>query len=133
LKLWTSYLLRLTVPYMSNPFPVMDKRVIELCAYIRAHYAEPIRMELLAETIYLSEGHMRMIFRQAMGMSPYQYALNLRMKKAKELLLTTQLPLSEVSIQIGFESMSHFISTFRQREGMTPAVYRRRVLIGEFS
>jgi AraC-like DNA-binding protein len=127
LKLWFSCLNQLVIPYMSNPDPSIDLRIKEICNYIRSHYDDALHSEDIARAVCLSEGHMRMIFREAMGMSPYQYALTVRMQKAKELLLTTQLPLSEISEEIGFESMSHFIGTFRKREGMTPAVYRNQL------
>lgn len=131
LKLWLSLLTRLSMPFMEAPEPVTDKRVRDLCAYIRANYAAPVSSADLCRLLRISEAHMRMLFRRMTGMSPHQYLLHTRMDKAKELLLTTELSLQEVAEKVGFEGASYFISMFHRREGVTPAVFRRRGYIWE--
>ncbi|MBM7568170.1 AraC family transcriptional regulator [Paenibacillus sacheonensis] len=125
-KLWMSLMTKIAIPFMSAPEPALDKRVRDLCAYIRTHYERPFSASELARAACLSEGHMRATFRQAMGITPHQYTIQVRMEKAKELLALTDLPLAEIAERVGLEDVSYFINGFRKREGMTPAVYRKR-------
>lgn len=124
-KQWLSLMIQLAEPFMKTPNPVSDKRVREICTYIRDHFANSLSSEEIASAVCLSEGHMRALFRRYMFMSPHQYILEVRMEKAKELLGTSVLSLTDIAERVGFEDVSYFIHTFRRREGMTPAVYRK--------
>lgn len=124
-KQWLSLMIQLAQPFMKTPTPVSDKRVREICTYIREHYSNTLTSEEIASAVCLSEGHMRALFRRYMMMSPHQYLLEVRMEKAKEFLGTSMLSLTEIAERIGFEDVSYFIHTFRKHEDMTPAVYRR--------
>jgi AraC-like DNA-binding protein len=126
LKQWLSLMTQVTLPYMSTPNPITDQRVNEICAYIRRNYADPLHSGAIAKHVALSEGHMRAVFRQIMGMSPHQYMLQIRIGKAKELLASGQLSLAEIAGMTGFDDLSYFIQMFRKREGLTPASYRKR-------
>lgn len=63
-------------------------------------------------------------FRTTMGITPYQYILRERIAWSKELLVTTDLSLAEVSFAAGFSSQSHFNRTFRNQKSVTPLTYR---------
>ncbi|MBP2000078.1 AraC-like DNA-binding protein [Paenibacillus shirakamiensis] len=124
-KLCLSMFIQLTRPSMSTPSPISDKRVREMCTYIREHYASDLSSKDLAAAVCLSEGHMRELFRRYMLMSPHQYILEVRMEKAKVFLGTSMLSLAEIAERVGFEDLSYFIYTFRKRECMTPNAYRK--------
>jgi AraC-like DNA-binding protein len=126
-KLWLAYLTSIVKPYMEHANPLYDKRVSMICSFIQSHYAQALTSKDIARNVCLSEGHMRAIFRSAMRISPYQYLLNVRIDKAKRLLLTSKLSLLEISNKVGFEDESHFISMFRKRVDMTPGQYRKKV------
>lgn len=125
-KLWLSLLTQITLPHMSTPNPIVDPRVGEICTYIRRNYSRPIQADALAKRVLLSEGHMRAIFREAMGMSPHQYVLHIRIEKAKELLAAGALPLADIAAMTGFEDVGYFIQMFKKREGQTPSSFRKR-------
>jgi AraC-like DNA-binding protein len=127
LKLWLSLMTQAMLPFMTTPNPVVDRRVNELCTYIRRNYARKLQADELAREAALSEGHMRAVFRQAMGMSPHQYILQTRFEKAKELLAASELSLASIAELAGFEDQSHFVQMFRKREGVTPASYRKKL------
>ena len=59
------------------------------------------------------------------GMSLHQYVLQRRLTRAAELLITTQLPVSEIAVNLGFHSASHFSGFFKKATGTTPAQYRK--------
>ncbi|WP_168118826.1 AraC family transcriptional regulator [Paenibacillus sp. HB172176] len=130
-KLLFASLSRLLRPYMINPNPVIDARVSRMCDYLRGKCMGAVSMQELAEEMNLSEGHMRELFRASVGCSPYQYVLLQRMEKAKELLLTTTLSISQIASSIGFEDHSHFAKLFRERTGMTPGRYRKSSSMAE--
>ena len=65
-------------------------------------------------------------FRAAFGTTPHQYVRERRVERAKELLVTTGLPVTEICDQIGFQSLGSFSSLFRRLTGETPAEYRAK-------
>lgn len=64
-------------------------------------------------------------FRAAFGATPRQYVIARRLAEAKRLLAQTGLPLTTIALSVGFSTPSHFSTTFRQHEGVTPRAYRR--------
>ena len=95
-----------------------------LRAFIDRHYAKPLTIERLARRAGLSPFHFIRIFRAAFGQTPHQYVRARRIERAKELLVTTPLPVTEICDQIGFHSLGSFSSLFRRLTGETPAAYR---------
>jgi AraC family transcriptional regulator len=91
---------------------------------IEARLAEPLRLKELADSAHLSEFHFLRAFKRAVGLSPHQYITTRRMERAKALLTTTELPISEIAWQVGFSNTSHFTSYFRKHTGVTPGSFR---------
>jgi len=79
----------------------------------------------LAASLHVSEEHLRRLFRQHTGMSPYQYYLELKIHRARQLLQETELPIKTIAHTLGFESPFHFAKAFKQRTGVSPAQWRR--------
>lgn len=100
------------------------KRAME---YINAHLAGDIRLETVASHVDLSSSHFAHEFRNSTGQTPYQYLLEQRMSKAKQLLETTKLPVQLISGQTGFNSPVNFVRAFRQRLGVTPEAWRKSI------
>ncbi|PWW05086.1 AraC-like DNA-binding protein [Paenibacillus cellulosilyticus] len=79
----------------------------------------------IVDQAHMSVSYLNELFRDAFGMSPYSYLIQLRIRKAKKIMVTNPgMALKEVSILAGFNDVSHFVATFRKKEGMTPAKYR---------
>lgn len=97
----------------------------QVCSYIEAHLQGVIRLDDLAETVNLSRYHFCRLFKQSVGVSPYQYILQQRIKKARQLLHNPDLSLVNVALASGFASQSHFSRHFRQHMGVTPYGYRK--------
>ncbi|MCY9670332.1 AraC family transcriptional regulator [Paenibacillus alginolyticus] len=84
-----------------------------------------IGLSQMADHLHVSPQHLNYLFRAATGMSPYQFLIHLRIQKAKELLINKEnLTVKVVASQVGFLDSSHFVSTFRKLEGITPEQYR---------
>jgi transcriptional regulator GlxA family with amidase domain len=93
-------------------------------AYIEAHYAERVGLDMLAEQVGLSPFHLVRVFQRAAGVPPHTYLESVRIRHAQQ-LLTQGLALAEVAYATGFSSQSHFTDRFRRIIGVTPGVYRQ--------
>ncbi|QJI27422.1 helix-turn-helix transcriptional regulator [Pseudomonas sp. ADAK18] len=100
----------------------------QLVEYIDQQLAEPISLGQLAGMCALSEYHFARMFRESFGLPPHQYLLARRVNRARELLRSSSLPLSEIALACGFSSASHFTNRFRQSMGATPGEYRQAFL-----
>ncbi|WP_165423203.1 AraC family transcriptional regulator [Ktedonosporobacter rubrisoli] len=110
-------------PHIRRLTPRQMKRVTE---YILAHLAQPITLEALAQQIGYSTYHFAQLFRETTGLSPHQFVLSKRLERARHLLAQTDLPLARITLEIGFQSQSHFTHTFKSHLGVTPRQYRQR-------
>jgi AraC-like DNA-binding protein len=88
-------------------------------------------IEDLASSLGLSTTHFYRVFREHTGLSPYQYHLQLRMERAKQMLHATSMSIKEVAAALAFESPFHFSSAFKQRTGLSPSQWRQRGLSTE--
>lgn len=93
--------------------------------YIGKHYAEPIRMETLAETCNLSETHFRRVFHLIMGKTPLEYLNYVRIQAACSLMETTDAQIADIAMQTGFGSVSTFNRNFKRVMQVSPNVWRR--------
>lgn len=79
----------------------------------------------MVEQANMSVSYFNALFRDAFGMSPYSYLIQLRLRQAKKIMIMNpDKTLKEVSALAGFNDVSHFVATFRKKEGVTPAKYR---------
>jgi len=101
--------------------PRAKRRVLE---YIVMHLNENITNDALAEVAGLSVCHFARMFKQTVGLSPHRYVLRCRVEWARELLASTDMPLSEIAIVTGFSDQSHYTRWFREIVGVTPSSYR---------
>ena len=96
--------------------------------YMAAHLAEPISLADIAGATGLSRMHFAAQFRAATGLRPHEYLLQRRIERARELLLTSRLPLVEIAFEVGFKTQAHFTTVFARFVGETPNVWRQRNL-----
>lgn len=99
-----------------------SKRVVE---YVETNLKSPIRAVQLAGLLNLSTSHFSHAFKNTFGVTPLVYIARRRIESARQLMLTTDLSLTEISHSHGFCDQSHFIRTFRRQVGVTPQVWRR--------
>src|SRR5262249_3924726 len=95
-----------------------------LTTYIQEHLDQPLTLAELAAAVQLSLAHFARQFKQTMGLAPHQYVIRCRLERARELLVSTALPLMAVGQHVGFQDQSHFIAVFRRHVGVTPQAYR---------
>lgn len=96
----------------------------EIDAYIDRHLHEKIRVRDLAALACLSESHFHDIFQSVTGVSPHQYVIRHRLRHAKNMLRESDLPLSEISLRVGFSSQSAMTNALKRHEQVTPSAFR---------
>ncbi|SFB36547.1 AraC-type DNA-binding protein [Lentibacillus halodurans] len=97
------------------------ERVLE---YIHHHLDGPIALSDLAAIASYSPYHLTKIFNKVTGISPLYYISAVRIQNAKTLLLNTNLTIRDICLDVGYQSLGSFTSSFMQKVGMTPAQYR---------
>jgi AraC-like DNA-binding protein len=102
----------------------MRQELLQVRELIDRYFARPLTVDQLAAHCELSPFHFIRAFRAAFGATPHQYLRERRLERAKELLVTTPLPVTEVCERIGFSSLGSFSSLFRRMTGESPAAYR---------
>lgn len=108
---------------------VQEERPIQAIArYLREHLAEDVSLSVLAEEFHMSAQYISQLFKSEIGVNFLAYLTNIRMEKAKHLLLTTPLSVAEVSEQSGYGDYRVFTKVFKKSEGITPSQYRRDFL-----
>ena len=106
-----------------------EERTITLITrYLQEHLAEEISLSILAEEFHLSAQYISQLFKSEIGVGLLAYLTNIRMEQAKKLLLSTPLPIAEVSEQSGYGDYRVFTKVFKKSEGITPSQYRRDFL-----
>lgn len=79
----------------------------------------------IAEKVGYSPDHLGVLFQKEMGMTPSDYRMRLRLLRARELLVTTVLPVSEIAREVGFPDANYFARIFRRTYGMSPRQFSR--------
>lgn len=92
--------------------------------FMEANLHRRLTVGELADVAHLAPPRLRQIFRTEMGKSPVPYLMELRMRRAKELLETTLHSVKEIAAQVGISDVSHFVRKFGQTWGLTPARHR---------
>ena len=97
-------------------------RVIEA---IHKRIGEPISVSTLSSIAGLSRSHFARSFRKAVGRTPREQIVRMRIEHAMELMAATDLPLSDIALAAGFADQAHFSNNFRRTIGVTPSRWRR--------
>lgn len=88
-------------------------------------HSEPIGLSEIADKANLSPYHFLRLYKQTFGETPHHYLSRVRLERAKTLLKTSDLSVSEVCLEVGFESLSSFSAWFLREVGLPPSHYRK--------
>ena len=96
----------------------------QITEYIEENLCNRLTLAAMAKVVALSPGHFAHAFREATGVAPHRYVLELRVNRAKTLLRQSDLPITEVADRVGCSSHSHFSVLFHRVAGLTPRQFR---------
>lgn len=101
------------------------RKLRQIREYINEHLEDNLSLSDLAEVCAMSPHHFARQFKRTTGLSPHQYVVSCRIERVKVLLAKTDLPITEIALQVGCASQSHLSNLFRQLTGTSPKAYRR--------
>jgi AraC-like DNA-binding protein len=100
-------------------------QINRVASFIESNLTSTIRIRDLASVTRLSIRHFSRAFRSVVGESPYAYVLRRRIERAKEMMMQTDTPLSEIALHCGLADQAHFTRLFRRMVGVSPGAWRR--------
>lgn len=93
--------------------------------YIDEHYLEDLNLASIAEALHVNVYYLSHTFKKLLGYSPIQYVIQRRIGEAQNLLLTTDLTVTEIALRCGYNNSNYFQSVFNNLVGMPPGKYRK--------
>jgi AraC-like DNA-binding protein len=101
------------------------RRAVQAALWIDANAHEPIALENAASEAGLSPFHFLRLFRDVLGVTPHQYLVRCRLRRAARLLGEDDRSITDVALDVGFADLSNFVRTFRRAAGVSPRDFRR--------
>lgn len=106
--------------------PARDRRrAIDAARWLDAHAAEPIGLDRAAAESGLSAFHFLRLFAGVVGVTPHQYLVRTRLRRAARLLADDSRSITDVAFDVGFGDLSNFVRTFHRAAGISPRAFRR--------
>ena len=102
------------------------RRLYRAKDYAAALFDRPLTLEDMAQVACLSPNHFLRTFKQAFAQTPHQFLTQMRLERARYLLVQTNRSVTEIGATVGFESLGSFSWLFARRIGLSPEAYRRR-------
>ena len=96
-----------------------------IIAYMQRHLDRNITLDELSNIVHIEKSYLVRLFRKETGKTPIDTLLSMRLDKALDLITTTDLSVYEIASQCGYNTVSFFISTYKQRYGKTPELHRQ--------
>lgn len=104
-----------------------QRKLKQAIAYINEHLTTDLAIAAIADELEMSQYYFSRLFKQSIGVSPYQYVMQQRVDRAKYLLRTTSLSVAEIALQSGFSNQNQLAIQFRKFTGTTPSKYRNQL------
>lgn len=101
--------------------PYINKAIL----YMQEHYQANITINDICDLIYLSPYHFKRIFKEHTGQTPHRYLMNIRLEKAKELLVANGSSIEDIARLCGFVNAGHFAVAFKRDTKLPPSEYRK--------
>jgi AraC-like DNA-binding protein len=103
----------------------LNRRLLRARDAMDRAYAEPLDVRSVAAVAYVSEAHFSRTFRAVFGETPHRYLQRRRVERSMFLLRETDRSVTDISFDVGFNSLGTFSRTFREIVGETPSAYRQ--------
>ncbi|MBE4909774.1 helix-turn-helix transcriptional regulator [Bacillus luteolus] len=104
--------------------PFYPEEIQRVEAYMLENYHQPIRMKQLLEVAMVSESNLNRLYKKHFNLSPMERLTAIRMEQAALLLRDSSTTITEVAVQVGYQSMSAFVQQFKKKFGVSPKKYQ---------
>ncbi|WP_437992548.1 AraC family transcriptional regulator [Sorangium sp. So ce145] len=101
------------------------RRAVEAALWLDEHAHEPIDLEGAAREAGLSPFHFLRVFGKVVGVTPHQYLVRARLRRAARLLADSARSITDIALDVGFGDLSNFVRTFRRAAGVSPRGFRK--------
>ncbi|WP_173275644.1 AraC family transcriptional regulator [Paenibacillus sp. NEAU-GSW1] len=113
-------------PPLHHATPIHAK-ISDIVRYMNEHFAEPLRLQQLADLFFISPCHLSRTFKEITGFTFSDYLTITRIKEAQRLLRETELAITAIASAAGFDNFSHFGKTFKRLARVSPREYRKQI------
>jgi AraC-like DNA-binding protein len=123
-------------PHRADTIEAYHIAIERVIRHMREHLEEPLDLDQLAGIAAISKFHLVRVFDELTGTTPRHFVSCLRMQRAKELLLSSPVPITEICMQVGYASMGSFSRTFSELVGLSPQEFRampKRLTTAQFA
>ncbi len=114
-------------PLREDTVGLPQRKFQQAIKYINENLAEDLTIGAIANELEMSQYYFSRLFKQSIGISPYQYVMQQRIERAKYLLRATSLAVTAIAAQVGFSSQNQLTIQFRKFTGTTPSGYRKNL------
>ncbi|MCM2534093.1 AraC family transcriptional regulator [Neobacillus pocheonensis] len=104
-----------------------EQRVFQIKKWIDQSFTKPLSLDSIASSLAISRSYMAALFKEVTGLSVMEYVMHCRLNAARYMLEMENKTILEISVDTGFESVSHFSRYFKQKLGKTPSEYRKLI------
>lgn len=118
----------LTEEIMDPSIIVQQERAKVMLNFLHTHYQQKITLEDLAKHVYVSRAECSRYFKKIIGLTPFTYLLQYRLRKSIELLKDDEQTVTMIAANTGFSTVSYYIEKFKEYTGYSPHVYRKKFL-----
>jgi two-component system, response regulator YesN len=94
-------------------------------AYIDQHLKDELNLKDVASHVHLNPSYLSVLFKEQANLNFSEYVTRRRIQRAKELVISTNLPINEIADEVGYKTSKYFIKIFKEIEGVTPSTYRK--------
>ncbi|WP_180955234.1 bifunctional transcriptional activator/DNA repair enzyme AdaA [Peribacillus deserti] len=101
-----------------------EKVVLQAKELLKNQYSEDWTLQDLSTRVFSSPYWLQRKFKESVGMSPFRYLTHQRIASAEQLLISTDLTITDIALNCGFKTSSHFSSLFTRQKGVPPSTYR---------
>ena len=101
------------------------RRAVEAALWVDAHAGDPIDLAAQARQAGLSPWHYLRVFSSVLGVTPHQYLVRSRLRRAARLLAEPARSVTGIALDVGFDDLSNFVRSFRRAAGVSPSAFRR--------
>lgn len=126
-RIWeklTSFQQEIPVTDPSQPRSPSQIRLQQMLFFIRHHYSEPITLRDIAVAANISQSEAARCFKKNLDVTPFNYLIQYRLEVAKVMLQSSEMSITEIAMQCGFDSVSYFDRVFRKYYWLTPKEFR---------